>query len=108
MFFKKGLRDSSLICMLTMKNPKTSEVMFAIAKKYALAEEATLDAREQKKEKESGHTNQLSSSKGHDKKMKVDRSVNMVERSWCNKEYRPRLGEFEGFLDCICICPLPP
>jgi hypothetical protein len=46
MFFKKGLRDSSLICKLAMKNHKTSEVMFTIANKYALAEEATLDTRE--------------------------------------------------------------
>jgi hypothetical protein len=37
-----------------MKNPRTSEEMLAISNKYALAEEATLDTREQK-EKESGH-----------------------------------------------------
>jgi hypothetical protein len=80
MFFKKGLRDPSLICKLTMKNPRTSEAMFAIAKKYALAEEATLNTREQKKEKESSHMDQPSSSKGHDKKRKVDRSINAVER----------------------------
>jgi hypothetical protein len=41
--------------------------MFFITNKYALVEEATIDTREQK-EKESGHTDQLSSSKGHDKK----------------------------------------
>jgi hypothetical protein len=70
MFFKKGLRNSSLIRKLTMKNPRTSKEMFAIAKKYALAEEATLDTREHK---ESGHTDQPSSSKGHDKKRKADR-----------------------------------
>jgi hypothetical protein len=29
-----------------MKNPRTSEVMFAIANKYALAEKATLDTKE--------------------------------------------------------------
>jgi hypothetical protein len=46
MFFKKGLRDSSLIRKLTMKNPRTSEEMLAIANKYALAKEATLDTRE--------------------------------------------------------------
>jgi hypothetical protein len=46
MFFKKGLRDSSLICMLTMKNPMTSEEMFAIANKYTLVEEVTLNTRE--------------------------------------------------------------
>jgi hypothetical protein len=57
MFFKKGLRDSSLIRKLTIKNPRMSEEMFAIANKYALAEEATLDTREQKKEKESSHLN---------------------------------------------------
>jgi hypothetical protein len=55
MFFKKGLRDSSLISKLTMKNPRTSEAMFTIANKYVLAEEVTLDTREQKKEKDSGH-----------------------------------------------------
>jgi hypothetical protein len=35
--FKKGLRDSSLICKLTIKNPRMSEEMFTIANKYALA-----------------------------------------------------------------------
>jgi hypothetical protein len=86
MLFKKGLRDSSLIHKLAMKNPKTSEAMFTICNKYSLAEEATLDTREQKKEKDSGHTDQPSSSKGHDKKRKADHSVNTVERSRCNKE----------------------
>jgi hypothetical protein len=79
MFFKKGLRNSSLIRKLTMKNPRTSEDMLAIINKYALAEDVTLDTREQKKDKESGHTDQPSSSKGHDKKRKADRSVNAVE-----------------------------
>jgi hypothetical protein len=46
---------------------------------------------------------QPSSSKGHDKKRKVDRSMNNVERPHCNKEYQPRLGEFEGFMDLTCI-----
>jgi hypothetical protein len=78
MFFMRGLRDSSLIHKLTMKNPRTSEDMLAIANKYALAEEVTFDTREQKKE-ESGHTDQPSSSKGHDKKRKVDHAVNAVE-----------------------------
>jgi hypothetical protein len=103
MFFKKGLRDLSLIHKLAMKTSRTSEAMFAIVNKYALAEEATLDIREQKKEKESGHTDQPSSSKGHDKKRKEDHSINTVERPWWNKEYWPRPGEFEGFLDRICI-----
>jgi hypothetical protein len=47
-----------------MTNPRTSEEMFAIANKYALAKEVTLDTREQQKKKESGHTDQPSSSKG--------------------------------------------
>jgi hypothetical protein len=38
-----------LIRKLRMKNPRTSEAMFTVANKYAWAEEATLDAREQKK-----------------------------------------------------------
>jgi hypothetical protein len=75
MFFKKGLRDSSLIRKLTMKNPMTSEEMLAIANKYALAEEATLDTREQKKDKELGHSDQPRTFKSHDKKRKTDHSM---------------------------------
>jgi hypothetical protein len=86
MFFKKGLRDSSLIRKLTTKNPRMSEEMLAIVNKYALTEEAALDTREQKKEKELGHPDQPSSSKGHDKKRKADRSMNNVERLHRNKE----------------------
>jgi hypothetical protein len=78
MFFKKGLRDSLLICKLTMKNSRTSEQMLAIANKYTLVEEVTLDTREHKKDL--GHMDQPTSSKGHDKKRKVDHSVNVVER----------------------------
>jgi hypothetical protein len=100
MLFKKGLRDSSLILKLTMKNTRTSEQMFSITNRYALAEEATLDAREQK---ESGHPDQPSSSKGYDKKRKLDHSVNVVEQPCHHKEYRSRPGEFEGFLHRICI-----
>jgi hypothetical protein len=81
MFFKKGLGDPSLIRKLTMKNPRTSEAMFTIANKYAMAKEATLDTREQKKEKDSSHADQPSSSKGDDKKRKVDCSINAVQRS---------------------------
>jgi hypothetical protein len=102
MFFKKGLRDLSLIHKLAMKNLRMSEAMFVIANKYALVEEDTLDTREQK-EKESSHTDQPSSSKGHDKKMKANHSINAVERPRCNKDYRSRPGEFKGFLDRICI-----
>jgi hypothetical protein len=54
-----------------------SEEMLAIANKYTLDEEVTLDTREQK---ESGHTDQPSSAKGHGKKRKVDRSINNVEQ----------------------------
>jgi hypothetical protein len=60
-----------------MKNPRTLKHMFSIANRYALAEEVTLDTREQKKE--SGHPDQPSSLKGHNKKKKLDRSVNAVE-----------------------------
>jgi hypothetical protein len=77
MFFKKGLRDSSLTQKLTMKNPRTLEQMFSITNRYAMAKEVTLDTREQK---ESGHLDQPSSSKGHDKKRKLDHSVDVVER----------------------------
>jgi hypothetical protein len=52
--------------------------MLDIANKFALAEEVTLDTREQKKE--SGHMDQHSSSKGHDKKRKEVCSINVVER----------------------------
>jgi hypothetical protein len=98
MFFKKGLRDPSLIRKLTMKNCSMSEAMFSIANKYALPEEVTLDTREQKKEKELGHVDQPSLSNYHDKTRKVDRSINAVERSRCNKKYQPKLGEFEVFM----------
>jgi hypothetical protein len=88
--------DSSLIRKLTMENLRMSKEMFSIAIKYALAKEATFNTREQK-EKESGHTDQPGSSKGHDKKRKADHSVNTMERLQHHKEYWPRLGDFEGF-----------
>jgi hypothetical protein len=46
LFFNKRLRDPSL------KNPRSLEEMLAIANKYALAEEATLNNKESKKDKE--------------------------------------------------------
>jgi hypothetical protein len=79
MFFKKGFRDLSLIRKLAMKNPRTSEEMLAIANKYILAEEVTLDTRDQKKDKELGHSDQPNTSKNNDKKRKSDRSVAEVE-----------------------------
>jgi hypothetical protein len=51
MFFKKGLMDPSLIRKLTMKNPKSLEEIVVIANKYTMAEEATLDKKEVKKDK---------------------------------------------------------
>jgi hypothetical protein len=89
MFFKKGLREPSLIQKLAMKNPRMSEVMFYIANRYTLAEEATLDNREQK---ESGLTDHPSSSKGHDKKKKQDRSINAVEQPHRHQGYQPKPG----------------
>jgi hypothetical protein len=53
--FQEGTQGLVLDPQAHMKNPRTSEEMFPIANKYALAKEATLDTREQKKE-ESGHT----------------------------------------------------
>jgi hypothetical protein len=82
MFFRKGLREPSLIRKLAMKNPRTSKEMFYIANRCTLAEEATLDNREQK---ESGHTDQPSSPKGNDKKRKSDCSINVVQRPCCHK-----------------------
>jgi hypothetical protein len=69
--------------------------------KYALVEEVTLNTREQNKEL--GHMDQPSSSKGHNKKRKSNHYVNAVELPHRHKEYRPRLCEFKGFLDRICI-----
>jgi hypothetical protein len=46
MFFKKDLRDQSLIHKPAMKNPRVSEAMFTIAIKYTLDEEVTLNTRE--------------------------------------------------------------
>jgi hypothetical protein len=59
--------------------------MLSIANRYTLADEVTLDRREQRKE--SGHSDHPSSSKGHDKKRKPDHSINVVERPCCHKEY---------------------
>jgi hypothetical protein len=81
MFYKKGLRDPALIRKLTMKNPRMLEAMFTITNRYDLAKEATLDTREQKKENDSCHVDQPSSSKGYDRKRKVDHSVNLVKQS---------------------------
>jgi hypothetical protein len=52
--------EPSLIRELAMKNPTMSEEMFYITNRYAVAKEATLESREQKKE--SGHMDQPSSS----------------------------------------------
>jgi hypothetical protein len=104
MFFKKGLRDSSLIRKLSMKNPRTSEEMLAIANKYALAEEATLDNRDTKKDKEPSQSDRPDPSKNNNKKRKHDHSVVNVEWPCHNRtEYWPWPREFEGFLDRICI-----
>jgi hypothetical protein len=46
MLFKKGLKDSSLIRMLTTKNPRTSEEMLAFTNKYALTKKATIATKE--------------------------------------------------------------
>jgi hypothetical protein len=62
MFFKKGLKDSSLILKLIMTSPRMSEEMLAITNKYTLVEEVTLNPRVQKQEKQSGHAEQPSSS----------------------------------------------
>jgi hypothetical protein len=56
MFLKTGLRDSSFIRKFTMKNPRMPKKMLAITNKYALAEEATRDNRDPKKDKELGHS----------------------------------------------------
>jgi hypothetical protein len=107
MFFKKGLRDSSLICKIAMKNHRMSEEMLAIANKYTLAEKATFNNKDSnwnsRKDKEPGQSDWPSSSKGNDKKRKLDCSVAKIEQLRHNKEYRPWPGEFEGFLDRICI-----
>jgi hypothetical protein len=79
--------DSSLIRKLAMKNPRTSKEMLAITNKYALVEEATIDTRYQKKDKESGHSDQPNTSKNNDKKRKLDRSMANMEQPHHNKEY---------------------
>jgi hypothetical protein len=104
MFFSKGLRDSSLIHKLAMKNPMTSVEIMAIANKYALVEEVTLDTRDPKKDKESDHSDQPGTLKRNEKKRKSDRSsVTNIEWLHRKKNYQPRPREFKGFLDQICI-----
>jgi hypothetical protein len=104
MFFKKGLKDSALIRKLAMKNLRTSEEILVIANKYALAEEATFDNKEAKRDKKPSHSDRPGTSRSNDKKRKPDRSVSNVERPLRNRtEYRPRSREFENFLDKIRI-----
>jgi hypothetical protein len=81
-----------------MKNPRMSEAMFAIANKFTLAEEATLDTSEQKKEQESGHADQPSSSKGHDNKRKADRSINVVAPRPAFIQKRRKISREQGKL----------
>jgi hypothetical protein len=66
--------------MLAMKNPRTLEEMLAIANKYVLVEEATLNTKEAKKEKKSNHSDRPKTSKSNDKKRKHDRFVSNVEQ----------------------------
>jgi hypothetical protein len=69
MFFKKGVKDSSLIRKLAMKNPRTSEEKLTIANKYSLAKEATLDNRDtKKKDKVLSQLDQTDTSKNNDEK----------------------------------------
>jgi hypothetical protein len=99
MFFKKGLKDSSLIRKLDMKNPRTSEEMLAITNKYALVEEATIGTQESKKDKKLSHSDQPRTSKSNDKKRKSDRLVAHVERPSHSKTEE----EYEGLLGGTCI-----
>jgi hypothetical protein len=93
MFFKRGLRGLSLIYKITMKNLRSLEETLVIANKYAMAEEATLDNKEAKKDKKSSQSDRLDTSKGNDKKRKHDRFVVNMEWSQCNRtEYWPRPG----------------
>jgi hypothetical protein len=54
--------------------------MLEITNKYNLAEEVTLETRDQKKDKELGHSDQPSTSKNNDKKRKLHNSIANVER----------------------------
>jgi hypothetical protein len=89
MFFKKGRRDSSLIHKLSMKNPRTSEEMLAIANKYTLTEEATINNRDAKKAKELSQSDRPGTFKSNDNKRKSDRSMANVGQPRCNRtEYQ--------------------
>jgi hypothetical protein len=93
MFFKKGLRDSFLIRKLAMKNLSSSKEMLAITNKYSLAEEVTLDSREDKKDKELSQLDRPDTSKNNDKNRKHDHSVASLEWLRCNRtEYQPPVG----------------
>jgi hypothetical protein len=65
-------------------------------------EEATLDTRELKMDKKLSHSDRPGTFKFNDKKRKSDHSVANVERPHHNRtEYRPQVGDYEGFLDGI-------
>jgi hypothetical protein len=104
MFFKKGLRYSSLIHKLAIKNLRTSEEMLAITNKYTLAMEATLYNRDIKKDKEPSQSDRPGPSKINDEKRNPNRSMANVEQPRHSRtKYQSRPGEFEGFLDRICM-----
>jgi hypothetical protein len=87
-----------------MKNSIMLEEMLAIANKYALVEETTIDARETKRDKKLSHTDQPRMLKPNDKKRKHDHYVaNVVLPHHNRTDYRPWLGKYEGFLDGIYI-----
>jgi hypothetical protein len=52
-----------------------SEEMLAITNKHALADDATLDSKDTKKDKESSQSDRPGTSKNNDKKRRPDRSV---------------------------------
>jgi hypothetical protein len=88
MFFKKGLRDPSLIHHQQV-HPRRRR---------------TLENKEAKKDKKLSQSDWHDTFKCNDKKRKHDRSVANVERPWCNNTmYQLELDEFEGFLDGIYI-----
>jgi hypothetical protein len=97
-----------LIHKLGMKNTRTSEEMLAIANKYTLAEEVSLDNRYPKKDKKSSQSDRPDTSTNNDKKRKHELSVANVEQPHHNRtKYQPQPSEFEGFLDRICIFSSP-
>jgi len=80
MYFKKRLKDPEFFRKLARKDVRTCEELFFIANQYALAEEAVLKTRKNRRDRKTSHHEKHESSRTQDKKKKSDCEVMNIER----------------------------